>query len=181
VTATVNANGSTYCASGSAFFFDPGQDVSISGVLQTSAQKNVADGIVSFIGGGREFYHGNLIAVTDANGNFKRTVPPNRALSLIGGQNAIVTGRPQNGSFYTLNPATVNAGASGSSVPSATYVESVPFENPLKPLPPIDRVIRDSYYVSNATAGNFPFNRPKAGESAGSAFKTCSLDAIVNN
>jgi hypothetical protein len=181
VTATVSANGSTYCASGSAFFFDPSQGVSISGVLQTSAQKNVANGIVSFIGGGREFYHGNLIAVTDANGNFKRTVPPNRTLSLVGGQNAIVTGRPQNGTFYTLNPATVTAGAGGSTIASATYVESVPFQNPFKPLPPIDRVIRDSYYVSNVTAGNVPFNRPKAGESAGSVFKTCSLDAIVNN
>jgi hypothetical protein len=86
LTATV-ANGTTYGASGSAFYFDPSQGVSVSGVLQTSAQKNVANGIVSFIGGGREFYHGNLIAVTDANGNFKRTVPPNRTLSPIGGQN----------------------------------------------------------------------------------------------
>jgi hypothetical protein len=181
ITASVTANGTTYCASGNAYYYDPSQGVTISGVLQTPQAKPVANGVVAFYGGGHEFYHGNLIAVTDANGNFRRTLPPNRTLSLVGGQSVITGGHASSATFYTLNPATVAAGAAGSTIAAANYQESVAFQNPFKPLPPIDRAIRDAYYVSGVTAANFPFNRPKSSESAGHVFKTCSLDAIINN
>jgi hypothetical protein len=181
VTASVTANGTTYCASGNALYYDPSQGVTISGVLQDPTAKPVANGVVAFFGGGREFYHGNLIAVTDANGNFRRTLPPNRTLSLVGGKSVISGGHASSATFYTLNPATVTAGAGGTTIAAANYQESVAFQNPFKPLPPLDRAIRDAYYVSGVTAANFPFNRPKPGETAGHVFKTCSLDAIINN
>ena len=181
VTASVTANGTTYCASGNALYYDPSQGVTISGVLQDPAAKPVANGVVAFYGGGREFYHGNLIAVTDANGNFRRTLPPNRTLSLVGGKSVIASGHASSATFYTLSPATVASGAAGTTIPAANYQESVAFQNPFKPLPPLDRAIRDAYYVSGIAAANFPFNRPKASETAGHVFKTCSLDAIINN
>jgi hypothetical protein len=181
VTASVTVNGTAYCASGNALYYDPSQGVTISGVLQDTTAKPVANGVVAFFGGGREFYHGSLIAVTDANGNFRRTVPPNRTLSLVGGQSVISAGHAAPATFYTLSPATVAIGAAGTTAGAANYQESVAFQNPLKPLPPLDRAIRDAYYVSNVTAANSPFNRPKANETAGHVFKTCSLDAIINN
>lgn len=177
VTATVSANGTTYCATSNAFYYDVSSGVSITGILANASAQPVTNGIVSFYGGGRLFYAGNLVAVTDSTGKFARILPPNRTLTLVGGNAAVSGGRPSQATWYNLNPNSVTAGASGSTIASATYAETSQFQNPFKPLPPVDRAIRDGYELSLVGIQNFPFNRPNAQ----GAFKTCSIDAIINN
>lgn len=177
VTATVQANGSTYCTTANAFYYDISGGVSITGTLADSTSKAVPNGIVSFYGGGREFYRGNLLALTDSTGKFTRVLPPNRSMTLVGGQAVVSGGKPSQATWYNLTPNSVNAGGSGTTIAAATYTETSAFQNPFKPLPPVDRAIRDAWSVSTIGTQNFPFNRP---DNKGT-FKACSLDAIINN
>ena len=181
VTATVTASiagagTTTFCAGANAYYYDPSSGVAISGILNSPTAQRLANGIVRFNGGGREFYGSNLVALTNSGGQFARTLPPNRTFTLVGGQSAISGGGVQPATWYSLNPASVQAGGSGSTIASTTYQENVPLQNPFKPLPALDRAIRDAYYVSDAGTENFPFNRPKAS----GTYKTCTIDAIVN-
>ena len=175
VTASVASNGTTYTAAGNAFYYDISAGVAITGTLADATNKPVPNGIVAFIGGGREFYRGNLVAIADGSGKFSRILPPNRTMSPIGGNPTIANGHAS-AAFFTLNPSTVVAGAGGSSIAAATYTEGASFVNPFKALPPIDRGIRDAYYLTDVAQDQFPFNRPNAQ----GTFKTCSIDAIIN-
>lgn len=177
VTASVSVNGSpAFSASSNALYYDTTAGVSVSGTLLDATSKPVAGGIVDFFGGGREFYHGNLFALTGSSGTFTRIVPPNRRLGLAGETITTSGGKPS-ASFFALAPQTLTVGGSGSTVAAANYTEGAPFVNPFKHLPPVDRAIRDAHYLGNIVREQFPFNRP---DSKGS-FATCSIDAIINS
>jgi len=176
VIATINANGTTYSSTSNAFYFDKSAGVTVSGTLNDSTNKAVANGLVRFYGGGKEFYNGNLVAQV-TNGAFSRSVPPNRTLSPVGGNIAVSGGRAT-ASFFNLTPGTISVGGAGSTVAAATYTEGGSFANPYKPLPPLDRAIRDAWYLGNIAIEQFPFNRPLTG--APTAWTTCSVDAIIN-
>jgi len=175
LTASVSVNGSSaFTASSNAFYYDTTAGVNVSGTLRDATSKSVAGGIVDFFGGGREFYHGNLFALSGTNGTFTRVVPPNRTLGLAGGT-ITTNGGKATASFYALSPQTLTVGGSGSTVAAANYTEGAPFVNPFKHLPPVDRAIRDAYYLGNIAREQFPFNRPDSN----GGFATCSIDAII--
>ncbi|GAC1545352.1 MAG: hypothetical protein NVS2B17_27590 [Candidatus Velthaea sp.] len=176
VVASISANGSTYGSTSNALYYDKSSGVSVSGTLNDSTNKAVPFGLVRFYGGGKEFYNGNLVAYV-SNGAFSRIVPPNRTFSPVGGNIAIAGGKAT-GSFFNLTPGTINVGAAGSTVAAATYTEGASFANPYKPLPAIDRAIRDAYFFNGIATEQFPFDRPLVG--AATTYPTCAIDAIIN-
>ncbi|GAC1421549.1 MAG: hypothetical protein NVSMB64_30280 [Candidatus Velthaea sp.] len=176
VVASIAANGSTYGSTSNALYYDKSSGVTVSGTLNDSTNKAVPLGLVRLYGGGKEFYNGNLVAYV-SNGAFSRTVPPNRTLSPVGGNIVISAGKAA-GSFFNLTPGTINVGAAGSTVAAATYTEGAAFANPYKPLPPLDRAIRDAHYFNAIATEQFAFDRPLTG--AANPYPACGIDAIIN-
>ena len=176
VIATITSNGSTYSSTSNVLYYDKSSGVTVAGTLNDATNKAVPLGIVRFYGGGKEFYNGNLVALV-TNGAFSRIVPPSRTLVPVGGNLAISGGRAS-GTYFNLTPGSISVGAAGSTVATATYTEGASFANPYKPLPPMDRAIRDAYYLNGIASEPFVFNRPLVGAAA--PWATCSIDAIIN-
>jgi len=175
VVATIASSGTSFQASGNAFYYDPSQGVELSGTLNNAGGQPQGGAIVDLYGGGREFYHGNLFALTAGNGAYSRVVPANRTLYPVAGNVTTVANRPQI-AFFTVNPATIVVGGPGTSVSNETLTEtSAAFVNPFKPLPPIERGIRDAYYLGQVARRSFPFGEP----GANGQFPANSIGAIL--
>ena len=176
VVASVTVNGASYSGSGNAFYYDASTGVTLQGVLSDSTSKAVANGIVDLYGGGREFYHGKLFAMTDANGNFKKLVPSNRTLFPFGG-NPVTIGTKKSFAFFTVNPSTIAVGGGGTTTTQNLQETTLAAVNPFKALPPIERAIRDSRNIADLAQDQFPFGEAQAG----GTFASGSLEAILNN
>lgn len=176
VVATVAQNGASLSGSGNAFYYDPSTAVTLQGQLADSAGKAVARGIVDLYGGGREFYHGKLFAIADANGNFKTLVPSSRTLYPFAG-NPVTVGSKTSYTFFTVNPATVAVGGAGSTVTQNLQETALRAANPFKALPPIARSIRDSWMIADIGQDGLPFG----GAQSGGTFANGSLEAIINS
>jgi len=177
VVATISTTYANFASTSNALYYDKSSGVTIAGTLNDSTNKAVPLGLVRFYGGGKEFYNGNLVALV-ANGAFSRTVPPNRTLSPVGGNLTIASGKAT-GSFFNLTPSPISAGAAGSSVTPATYTEGASFSNPYTPLPPLDREIRDAYYLNGIASEQFAFDKPLV-NNGNNPWPLCSIDAIIN-
>ncbi|MDP9017810.1 MAG: hypothetical protein M3N19_05795, partial [Candidatus Eremiobacteraeota bacterium] len=176
VMASVTVNASNYSGSGNAFYYDPSSAVTLQGQLTDSTSKAVAGGIVDLYGGGREFYHGKLFAIADASGNFKRLVPSNRTLFPFAG-NPTTAGGKTTYAFFTVNPATIPVGGGGSTTTQNLQETALASVNPFKPLPPVERFIRDGWFIGDLAQEQFPFGEAQSG----GTFLTGSLENILQN
>ncbi|TAM60435.1 hypothetical protein EPN52_05240, partial [bacterium] len=175
VVATISSGGTAYQSSGNAFYYDPSQGVTLSGTLNNASGQPQGGAVVDLYGGGREFYHGNLFALTGANGAYTRLVPANRTLYPVAGNISVQNNKPQI-AYFGVNPPSIVVGAPGSTVSNETLTESsASFVNPFKPLPPLERGIRDAYYLGAVARANFPFGEP----GANGQFAANSLGALL--
>ncbi|TAM73226.1 hypothetical protein EPN44_14465 [bacterium] len=160
VVASISSGGTAYQASGNAFYYDPSQGVTLSGTLNNASGQPQGGAVVDLYGGGREFYHGNLFALTAGNGAYSRLVPANRTLYPVAGNISVQNNKPQI-AYVAVNPPSIIVGGPGSTVSNETLTEtSASFVNPFKPLPPIERGIRDAYYLGLIARESFPFGEP---------------------
>ncbi len=173
--ATAGTPASTFSGSGNAFYYDGSQGVALSGVLNDSLNKPVAHGLVDLYGGGKEFYHGNLYAMADANGLYARFVPPNRTLYPVGG-NPVTTSGKTSYTFFSVTPSSFAAGAPNTKQTQNLAETTAIAVNPFKPLPPVEKSIRDSWFAGRIGADRFPFGSPRAD----GTFQSGSLEAIIN-
>lgn len=175
VVATVSVNGTSYSGSGNAFYYDPTTGVTLKGQLTDATSNPVAHGVVDLYGGGREFYHGKLFAITDASGNFTKLVPSQRTLYPFAGNPVTVNGKTTY-SFFSVNPASIPVGAGGTTLTQNLQETAVAAANPFKPLPPLDRAIRDSYGIADLAQDQLPFGEAQNG----GTFNAGSLEGILN-
>lgn len=176
VVATVTAGTVTTSGSGNAFYYDPATAATLKGTLTNASNGTVANGIVDLYGGGREFWHGKLFAITDANGNFTRLVPANRTLYPFAG-NPVTVGNKTTYNFFSVTPSQVSITGPGTTVTQNLAETSAAAVNPFKALPPLEQVIRDSATVNAIAYGDIPFG----GVNANGSFPTGSLEAIISN
>lgn len=174
VVATVSVNAATYSGSGNAYYYDPSTGVTLKGQLSDSTGKAVAGGVIDLYGGGREFYHGKLFAVADSSGNFTKLVPSQRTLFPFAG-NPVTSSGKTTYAFFTVNPSSIPVGAGGTTVTQNLQETTVAAVNPFKPLPPLDRAIRDSYGVADLAQDHLPFGEAQAG----GTFAAGSLESVL--